>query len=76
MVAPAARPDLRLPEPGLELLPGVFVGFLDLNARFGEPLEDEVLDQVTGGQLRAAGVESLEYLLGVLIGGQVDDDDA
>ncbi|WP_187366495.1 hypothetical protein [Trebonia kvetii] len=54
----------------------MFVGFLDLNARFGEPLEDEVLDQVTGGQLRAAGVESLEYLLGVLIGGQVDDDDA
>ena len=73
LVAHAARADLGLPEPGLELLPVLLVRRFDVGAGLDEPLEDEVLDQVSGGQLRTAGVEGLEDLLRVLIGGQVDD---
>ena len=47
----------------------------DVGARLEQSLEDEVLDQVGGGQLCAARVQRLEDLLRVLVGGQVDDDD-
>ena len=50
------------------------VRLLDVCSRLEQPLEDEVLDQVGRGELRAASVERLEDLLGVLVGCEVDDD--
>ena len=70
----AADADLGLPEAGLELLPVPLIRVLDVGARLEQPLEDEVLDQIGGRELRAAGVQRLEDLLSVLVGGEIDDD--
>jgi hypothetical protein len=37
-------------------------------------LKDEVLDQISSGQLSAPRIERLKNLLGVLVDGEVDDD--
>ena len=74
-VAKASDADLRFPESRLELLPVPLVRVLDVGARFEQPLEDEVLDQVGRGELRAASVQRLEDLLRVLVDGEVDDHD-
>lgn len=65
--------DLELPEAGFELRPVLAVRRFDICAELEQPLEYEILDEVRGRQLSAAGVERLEYLLCVLVGGKVDD---
>ena len=48
------------------------VGGFDVDAFFHQPLDDEVLDQVGGGEMRAPGVQRLEDLLRILLGRQID----
>jgi len=70
-VAPDAYlllPELRLERPVLG------VGPQGVSAFCLEGLEDEVLDEVSGGQGGTACVESLEDLLRVLGGTEVDGD--
>ena len=68
----APGPDFLLPECGLEELPVLLVGGLTLMGRKVETLKDKVLDEVGSGQRRTPGVESLEDLLAVLVGLELD----
>ena len=63
--------DLGLPELRFER-PVLGVGALHVDAFGFQPLEDEVLDQIGGGERGAACVEGLEDLLGVLLAPEVD----
>src|SRR3954447_11351973 len=68
-VPKASETHLGLPEPSFEVLPVLLVGSLDVDAFFGEALEDKVLDQVRSCQLCASRIQCLEDLLRVLVRG-------
>jgi hypothetical protein len=55
-----ANADLRFPEAGLEFLPIVLVGVLDVRACFEQSLEYEVLDKVRRRELGPTSIQSLE----------------
>ena len=62
-VPEAAEADLGLPEPGLELLPVLLVGRLDIDALLHEPLKHEVLDQIGRREVDDDELEQLTHCL-------------
>src|SRR5688572_15694722 len=67
--------DLLLPEGGLELLPVLAVGCLDVSALLEQTLKDKVLDEISSSKNGSASVQCLEYLLSILASRQIDHHD-
>src|SRR5262249_1409556 len=66
----ASDAHLRLPEASFEFPPMLLVRVLDIRAGLEEPLKNEILDEISGRQLRSTCIQSFEDLLCVLVDGE------